>query len=208
MGVLLFEREPDRHAVGDRHELDGVFFNWMTPEFAARARRQVEEGAEEAGRQRPPVFGYVRTAVGEDAAERLSKEESFYRDLHAGYRNHFDRLEEPEGTVGVSAADRDEAQPALAAYEATGEDRASTREEMLRLVEQQVERSWEAAPRYFGRLPRANCTVKATVKASCTVGSSVSSDVNSSAPPPSKNHADSSPRARITACSGRSMASA
>ena len=99
-------------------EYDGVFFNWMTPDFAAGAREHVERGAREAGREPPPVFGYVRTAVGADAAERLAKEESFYRDLHAGYRNHFDRLGAPEGTVGVAAADRAEAQPALAAYEA------------------------------------------------------------------------------------------
>jgi alkanesulfonate monooxygenase SsuD/methylene tetrahydromethanopterin reductase-like flavin-dependent oxidoreductase (luciferase family) len=99
-------------------EFDGVFFNWMTPEFAARARRHVEEGAQEAGREPPPVFGYVRTAVGPDAAERLAKEESFYRDLHAGYRNHFDRLSEPEGTVGVAGADRAPIAAALAAYEA------------------------------------------------------------------------------------------
>ena len=97
---------------------DGAFFNWMTPEFAAGARQQVEAGAREAGREPPPVFGYVRTAVGPDAAERLAKEESFYRDLHDGYRNHFARLGEPEGTVGVAAADRDEAQDALTAYEA------------------------------------------------------------------------------------------
>jgi alkanesulfonate monooxygenase SsuD/methylene tetrahydromethanopterin reductase-like flavin-dependent oxidoreductase (luciferase family) len=97
---------------------DGAFFNWMTPEFAARAQRQVEAGAAEAGRECPPVFGYVRTAVGPDAAERLAKEESFYRDLHAGYRNHFDRLGEPEGTVGVAAADGDTACKKLAAYTA------------------------------------------------------------------------------------------
>jgi alkanesulfonate monooxygenase SsuD/methylene tetrahydromethanopterin reductase-like flavin-dependent oxidoreductase (luciferase family) len=96
-------------------EFDGAFFNWMTPEFAARARRLVESGAAEAGRERPPVFGYVRTAVGADAAERLAKEESFYRDLHDGYRNHFARLGEPEGTVGVAAADADTAQKKLAA---------------------------------------------------------------------------------------------
>lgn len=99
-------------------EFDGVFFNWMTPEFAARARLQVEAGAKQAGRETPPVLGYVRTAVGADAAERLAKEESFYRDLHAGYRNHFDRLAEPEGTVGVAAADADTAQKSLAAYTA------------------------------------------------------------------------------------------
>ena len=99
-------------------EFDGVFFNWMTPEFAAGARAKVEAGAQEAGRPAPPVFGYVRTAVGPDAAERLAKEESFYRDLHPGYRNHFDRLAEPEGTVGVAASDSAEAQSQLTAYTA------------------------------------------------------------------------------------------
>ncbi|HEX2391801.1 MAG TPA: LLM class flavin-dependent oxidoreductase [Solirubrobacterales bacterium] len=99
-------------------EFDGVFFNWMTPGFAAGARQRVEAGAREAGRETPPVCGYVRTAVGPDAAERLAKEESFYRDLHAGYRNHFDRLGEPEGTVGVAAADAEQATSQLAAYEA------------------------------------------------------------------------------------------
>src|SRR6476646_7099669 len=53
-------------------EFDGAFFNWMTPAFAAEARRHVEAGAADAGRETPPVFGYVRLAVGEDAAERLA----------------------------------------------------------------------------------------------------------------------------------------
>jgi alkanesulfonate monooxygenase SsuD/methylene tetrahydromethanopterin reductase-like flavin-dependent oxidoreductase (luciferase family) len=97
---------------------DGVFFNWMTPEFAASAREHVESGAAEAGREPPPVFGYVRTAVGTDAEERLAKEESFYRDLHAGYRNHFERLDEPEGTVGVAAQLPGEAQSELSEYRA------------------------------------------------------------------------------------------
>jgi alkanesulfonate monooxygenase SsuD/methylene tetrahydromethanopterin reductase-like flavin-dependent oxidoreductase (luciferase family) len=98
-------------------EYDGVFFNWMTPGFAAGAREHVEAGASRAGRETPPIFGYVRTAVGSDAAARLAKEESFYRDLHDGYRNHFDRLGEPEGTVGIAAADRNAVQSALAAYD-------------------------------------------------------------------------------------------
>jgi alkanesulfonate monooxygenase SsuD/methylene tetrahydromethanopterin reductase-like flavin-dependent oxidoreductase (luciferase family) len=97
---------------------DGTFFNWMTPDFITDARAQVEFGAKQAKRETaPPVFGYVRTAVGEDAARRLAKEESFYRDLHDGYRNHFARLGEPEGTVGVAAADAEEAERALGAYE-------------------------------------------------------------------------------------------
>jgi alkanesulfonate monooxygenase SsuD/methylene tetrahydromethanopterin reductase-like flavin-dependent oxidoreductase (luciferase family) len=97
---------------------DGVFFNWMTPGFAAGAREKVEAGAAEAGRETPRVFGYVRTAVGPDAGERLAKEESFYRDLHKGYRDHFDRLGEPEGTVGVAAPNATAAQDAIAAYRA------------------------------------------------------------------------------------------
>jgi alkanesulfonate monooxygenase SsuD/methylene tetrahydromethanopterin reductase-like flavin-dependent oxidoreductase (luciferase family) len=97
---------------------DGAFFNWMTPAFAAEARERVVEGAGEAGREPPPVLGYVRTAVGADAEERLAKEEAFYRDLHDGYRNHFERLGETPGTVGVAAAERDSAQAELGAYEA------------------------------------------------------------------------------------------
>jgi alkanesulfonate monooxygenase SsuD/methylene tetrahydromethanopterin reductase-like flavin-dependent oxidoreductase (luciferase family) len=97
---------------------DGVFFNWMTPEFAALAREQVEAGAREAGRETPPVFGYVRTAVGADAETRLAKEEGFYRDLHDGYRNHFDRLGEPPGTVGVQSERAEEIDPALRRYQA------------------------------------------------------------------------------------------
>jgi alkanesulfonate monooxygenase SsuD/methylene tetrahydromethanopterin reductase-like flavin-dependent oxidoreductase (luciferase family) len=97
---------------------DGAFFNWMTPDFAAGARRQVEAGGREAGRSTPPVFGYVRVAVGPDAAARLAKEESFYRDLHDGYRNHFGRLQQPEGTVGVAAANSEQAEAALAEYRA------------------------------------------------------------------------------------------
>jgi alkanesulfonate monooxygenase SsuD/methylene tetrahydromethanopterin reductase-like flavin-dependent oxidoreductase (luciferase family) len=97
---------------------DGAFFNWMTPAFAATARQQVQAGADRADREAPPVFGYVRTALGPDAAERLANEESFYRDLHDGYRNHFARLGEPEGTVGVAGADPAAVQSALGAYTA------------------------------------------------------------------------------------------
>jgi alkanesulfonate monooxygenase SsuD/methylene tetrahydromethanopterin reductase-like flavin-dependent oxidoreductase (luciferase family) len=97
---------------------DGVFLNWITPEFAAGARESVHSGAAEAGREPPPVLGYVRTAVGDDAQKRLTKEESFYRDLHEGYRRQFARLDKPVGTVGVAAPDADAVQRELAAYEA------------------------------------------------------------------------------------------
>jgi alkanesulfonate monooxygenase SsuD/methylene tetrahydromethanopterin reductase-like flavin-dependent oxidoreductase (luciferase family) len=99
-------------------EWDGVFFNWMTPEYAAGARERVEEGAKEAGREAPPIFGYVRAAVGANAEGRLAKDESFYRDLHAGYRNHFDRQGASEGTVGVAGENESVVQAGLARYRA------------------------------------------------------------------------------------------
>jgi alkanesulfonate monooxygenase SsuD/methylene tetrahydromethanopterin reductase-like flavin-dependent oxidoreductase (luciferase family) len=97
---------------------DGAFLNWITPEFAAGARESVHSGAAEAGREPPPVLAYVRTAIGDDAQKRLTKEESFYRDLHEGYRRQFARLDKPVGTVGVAAPAADAAQRELAAYEA------------------------------------------------------------------------------------------
>lgn len=115
--LALAAMGPKMSALGGS-SYDGVFTNWMTPESAAGARERVHAGVDDAGREAPPVLGYVRTAVGEDAGERLSKEESFYRDLHDGYRNHFARLDEPEGSVGVAAADAEQAQRALARFDA------------------------------------------------------------------------------------------
>ncbi len=89
-------------------EFDGVFFNWMTPAFAASAREHVTRRRRRR-RPRATAGPGLRADRRRRAtpAQRLAKEEAFYRDLHAGYRNHFDRLGEPEGTVGVAAADRD-----------------------------------------------------------------------------------------------------
>ena len=53
-----------------------------------------------------------------DAEERLAKDESFYRDMHQGYRNHFDRQGAPEGTVGVAAENAGDAQEELSRYRA------------------------------------------------------------------------------------------
>jgi hypothetical protein len=41
--------------------------------------------------------------------------------MHDGYRNHFARLGAAEGTVGIAAKDADQAQAALAEYEALDE---------------------------------------------------------------------------------------
>jgi alkanesulfonate monooxygenase SsuD/methylene tetrahydromethanopterin reductase-like flavin-dependent oxidoreductase (luciferase family) len=96
---------------------DAAFLNWMTPEKAAWARDRVHEGASEAGRSEPPpIFAYVRVAVGADARERLLKEESFYRQLHPGYIRHFESLGSEPGTVGIAASDADDVAEQLDRY--------------------------------------------------------------------------------------------
>ena len=99
-------------------EFDGVCFNWMTAEFAREARNHVEKGAADAGRKTPPIMGYVRTAIGGDAQPRLAKEERFYRELHHGYRKHFDRLGAEVGTVGIAEPEPAAAQRKLAEFDA------------------------------------------------------------------------------------------
>ena len=49
---------------------------------------------------------------------------------------------------------------AIADRTARGENTASTPEELVAMAEDQVQRSWEVAPAFFGRLPRANCQVR------------------------------------------------
>jgi alkanesulfonate monooxygenase SsuD/methylene tetrahydromethanopterin reductase-like flavin-dependent oxidoreductase (luciferase family) len=115
--LVLAAMGPRMSAFGGA-EWDGVFVNWMTPKYAARTRERIEEGARGAGRDNPPVFGYVRTAVGADAEERLAKDESFYRDMHDGYRKNFERQGAPDGTVGVAAENAGEAQEELSRYRA------------------------------------------------------------------------------------------
>ena len=75
-----------------------------------RPRQRSRPAPARPAARRPRSSATCAPRVGPDAAERLAKEESFYRDLHDGYRNHFARLGEPEGTVGVAGADAAAAQ--------------------------------------------------------------------------------------------------
>jgi uncharacterized protein (DUF885 family) len=49
---------------------------------------------------------------------------------------------------------------AIAAHTASGLNTAIKPEQLIALAEDQVRRSWEIAPSYFGRLPSANCEVR------------------------------------------------
>jgi uncharacterized protein (DUF885 family) len=54
----------------------------------------------------------------------------------------------------------DDPAAAIADRRASGEDTPTSAEALVELVEDQVRRSWDIAPQWFGRLPKANCHVK------------------------------------------------
>jgi alkanesulfonate monooxygenase SsuD/methylene tetrahydromethanopterin reductase-like flavin-dependent oxidoreductase (luciferase family) len=95
---------------------DGVLLNWMPPAQAARARRWVQQGADQAGRAAPVVASYVRVAVGAGARRRLREEERRYRTINAAHGRHFEAMEVPLGSVGVAASARPGVLDGLAPY--------------------------------------------------------------------------------------------
>ena len=68
-------------------------------------------------------------------------------------------IQEERQTVAKQLGYED-VQSALEEYRESGKNTAGSRQQMLDVVTDQVRRSWEAAPGFFGRLPRANCQVR------------------------------------------------
>ena len=101
---------------------DAVLLNWMTPERAAWARPLVEEGAARAGHDPHDVavFGYVRTALGTDAPQRLERESSMYQQM-PHYARHFESMGADPGSVGVAASGPSAVATALNRYRAMDE---------------------------------------------------------------------------------------
>jgi uncharacterized protein (DUF885 family) len=81
------------------------------------------------------------------------------RDVH---ERGVERLAAINGERMALAAELGYPDPATAIRErtASGDNTASTPEQLVELAEDQVRRSWELAPEYFGRLPEANCEVR------------------------------------------------
>jgi alkanesulfonate monooxygenase SsuD/methylene tetrahydromethanopterin reductase-like flavin-dependent oxidoreductase (luciferase family) len=96
---------------------DCVLLNWMLPDQLAKARRWVQEGADEAGRAAPILASYVRVAVGSGALQRLRDEEHRYRNINDDHRKHFAAMNAPLGSVGVAASTPPEVREKLAPYQ-------------------------------------------------------------------------------------------
>jgi alkanesulfonate monooxygenase SsuD/methylene tetrahydromethanopterin reductase-like flavin-dependent oxidoreductase (luciferase family) len=95
---------------------DAVVAGWANPERLAWARDRIREGADAAGRPPPRLVAYVRTALGQSAADRLRTAMAQYR----GYGPHYARAFEEQGDdlVGVALESHDpvELAEALASY--------------------------------------------------------------------------------------------
>jgi uncharacterized protein (DUF885 family) len=72
----------------------------------------------------------------------------------------FDKIQEERQEI-ASRLGYPDPQKAIAEHDASGQNTPKSREAMVQLAEELVQRSWEAAPGFFGRLPQANCNVKA-----------------------------------------------
>ncbi|HEY3209839.1 MAG TPA: DUF885 domain-containing protein [Actinomycetota bacterium] len=81
------------------------------------------------------------------------------REVHRIGLEQLEQIQEERQEIADRLGHPD-APTAIAERNASGKNTAASREELVRLAEEQVQRSWDAAPAFFGRLPRANCTVK------------------------------------------------
>ncbi|MGE5227474.1 MAG: DUF885 domain-containing protein [Planctomycetaceae bacterium] len=81
------------------------------------------------------------------------------RDVHALGDERFDQIQAERFEVAARLGYASPAE-AIAARTARGENTPESPEALVALAEDQVRRSWEAAPGFFGRLPSANCVVR------------------------------------------------
>ncbi|HMC08024.1 MAG TPA: DUF885 domain-containing protein, partial [Actinomycetota bacterium] len=79
--------------------------------------------------------------------------------VHETGRRELARVQD-EARATAARLGHPDAGSALAEHSASGRNTAGSREELLRLAERQVQRSWEAATGFFGRLPAAACEVR------------------------------------------------
>jgi len=91
---------------------DAVVANWALPDRMASVRERIVEGADAAGRPRPRLVAYVRTAVGAGATDRLQAAMDQYRGYGAHYARAFDA--QPDRLIGVAVESGDPADVAAA----------------------------------------------------------------------------------------------
>jgi uncharacterized protein (DUF885 family) len=94
---------------------------------------------------RSEVLGWTTMPLEPDAVHQLGRE-------------HLQRVQEERTALARRLGHADPAE-AVAALEDRPDGRLASREQVMALARDQVARSWEALPGWFGRLPARNCAV-------------------------------------------------
>lgn len=113
---------------------DAVLLNWLTPAHARRSAEWVAAGAAAAGRARPKLFAYVRTALGAAAREKLLAEGARYAAIPA-YAASFARMGAAPIDTAISARTPEDIPRALEQWEGAVDEivlRAITSEETIK----------------------------------------------------------------------------
>lgn len=97
---------------------DGVLFNWLLPDYAVHSCERVTSAAEQAGRSRPLIMGYVRAGLLPQARERIEVEAGRYTG-NPNYARHFERQGVPATETVVAERERDALQARIKDYEGT-----------------------------------------------------------------------------------------
>ena len=97
---------------------DAVLLNWLTPAHARTSAEWVRSGAQDARRQTPKMYAYVRLAIGNDARARVDEQSSRYMAIPA-YAAHFERMDNVQlAATAIAATSVAEAEAQLAEWEA------------------------------------------------------------------------------------------
>ncbi|HSK96646.1 MAG TPA: LLM class flavin-dependent oxidoreductase, partial [Euzebyales bacterium] len=96
---------------------DGVLLDWPTPTQAGAVRREIAAAAAVVGRPRPPVAGYVFTALGAAARYRLRADADHYGSVPA-YAAHFRRMQAAPLDAAVAGDTPEQVRAGLSAFDA------------------------------------------------------------------------------------------
>ena len=94
---------------------DGVLFNWLTPEYAAKSAEEVRAGAKAAGRPAPKLCAYVRLAIGAAATAKVKEEADRYTSIPA-YGANFTRMGVKAETTAITGSNPAEVRGKLAQW--------------------------------------------------------------------------------------------
>jgi alkanesulfonate monooxygenase SsuD/methylene tetrahydromethanopterin reductase-like flavin-dependent oxidoreductase (luciferase family) len=95
---------------------DAVLLNWLTPPYVRQSVQVVQEAAAAAGRPQPLILGYVRTALGPPAIDRLEAEGQRYAGIPA-YAAHFERMNATPLATAVTGTTPTEIRRGLAPFD-------------------------------------------------------------------------------------------